>query len=188
MATHSHVLAWKIPGMGEPGRLPSMVSRRVGHDWSDLAAAAEKVKYTFITNHIWSPASCTHLQLLSAKSLQLGGPEAFSFFFYEAFPLLCLPFSLSKNASDAGLLPSRSKFSISGLCLFSSGCESCSVFAPPWNSPGQKTGVGSLSFLQGIFPTMDGTRVSCIAGKLFTNWAMREAGLQLFPQNLGKTK
>ena len=40
MATHSSVLAWRIPGTGEPGGLPSMGSRRVGHDWSDLAAAA----------------------------------------------------------------------------------------------------------------------------------------------------
>ena len=40
MATHSGVLAWRIPGMGEPGGLPSMGSSRVGHDWSDLAAAA----------------------------------------------------------------------------------------------------------------------------------------------------
>ena len=39
------VLAWRIPGTGEPGGLPSMGSHRVGHDWSDLAAAAaEKVK------------------------------------------------------------------------------------------------------------------------------------------------
>ena len=36
MATHSSVLAWRIPGMGEPGGLPSMGSHRVGHDWSDL--------------------------------------------------------------------------------------------------------------------------------------------------------
>ena len=40
MATHSSVLAWRIPGMGEPGGLPSMGSHRVGHDRSDLAAAA----------------------------------------------------------------------------------------------------------------------------------------------------
>ena len=39
MATHSSVLAWRIPGMGEPGGLPSMGWHRVGHDWSDLAAA-----------------------------------------------------------------------------------------------------------------------------------------------------
>ena len=40
MATHSSVLAWIIPGTGEPGGLPSVGSHRVGHDWSDLAAAA----------------------------------------------------------------------------------------------------------------------------------------------------
>ena len=40
MATHSSVLAWRIPGTREPGGLPSMGSHRVGHDWSDLAAAA----------------------------------------------------------------------------------------------------------------------------------------------------
>ena len=41
MATHSSVLAWRIPETGEPDGLPSMGSHRVGHDWSDLAAAAE---------------------------------------------------------------------------------------------------------------------------------------------------
>ena len=40
MATHSSVFAWRIPGMGEPGGLPSMGLHRVGHDWSDAAAAA----------------------------------------------------------------------------------------------------------------------------------------------------
>ena len=46
MATHSSVLAWRIPGTGEPGGLLSMGSHRVGHDWSDLAAAA-----AFIPQH-----------------------------------------------------------------------------------------------------------------------------------------
>ena len=39
MATHSSVLAWRIPGTEEPGGLPSMGLHRVEHDWSDLAAA-----------------------------------------------------------------------------------------------------------------------------------------------------
>ena len=42
MATHFSVLAWRIPGTGEPGGLPSMWLHRVGHDWSDLAAAAAR--------------------------------------------------------------------------------------------------------------------------------------------------
>ena len=40
MATHSSVLAWRVPGTGEPGGLLSMGLHRVGHNWSDLAAAA----------------------------------------------------------------------------------------------------------------------------------------------------
>ena len=39
MAIHSSILAWRIPGTGEPGGLPSVGSHKVGHDWSDLAAA-----------------------------------------------------------------------------------------------------------------------------------------------------
>ena len=45
MATHSSVLAWRIPGMGEPGRLLSMGSHRVRHDWSDLATAAAAAEF-----------------------------------------------------------------------------------------------------------------------------------------------
>ena len=44
METHSSILAWRIPGMGEPGGLPSMGSHKVGHNWSDLAAAEEEKK------------------------------------------------------------------------------------------------------------------------------------------------
>ena len=40
-----HVLAWRIPGMAEPGGLPSTGSHRVRHDWSDLAAAAAGTSY-----------------------------------------------------------------------------------------------------------------------------------------------
>ena len=43
VATHSSVLAWRIPGKGEPGGLPSTGSHRVRHDWSDLAAATAAV-------------------------------------------------------------------------------------------------------------------------------------------------
>ena len=63
MATHSSVLAWRIPGTGEPGGLPSMQSHRVGHDWSDLAAAAaaqtiqnlkeQKCGQESLENYLW---------------------------------------------------------------------------------------------------------------------------------------
>ena len=49
----------------------------------------------------------------------------------------------------------------------------------PWNSPGQNTGVGSLSLLQGIFPTQGLTQVSHIAGGFFTSWATSKSHLVL---------
>ena len=45
MATHSSVLDWRITGTGEPGGLLSMGSRRVRHDWSDLAAAGSHIYF-----------------------------------------------------------------------------------------------------------------------------------------------
>ena len=48
MATHTCVLAWRIPGMGEPGGLPSLGSHRVGHDWSNSAAATAAACYRII--------------------------------------------------------------------------------------------------------------------------------------------
>ena len=52
MATHPSVLAWRIPGTGEPGELPSMGSHRVGHDWSDLAAVCVKWYFTVILIYV----------------------------------------------------------------------------------------------------------------------------------------
>ena len=52
MATHSSVLAWRIPRTAEPGGLLSMGSHRVGHDWSGLAAAAAAVLSTILSKVI----------------------------------------------------------------------------------------------------------------------------------------
>ena len=56
MATHSSVLAWRIPGTGEPGGLPSVGSHRVRHDWRDLAAAAAE----YISTSCEMPGSMKH--------------------------------------------------------------------------------------------------------------------------------
>ena len=56
MATHSSVLAWRIPGTGEPGGLPSMGLRRVGQDWSDLAAAVAAAKSCLT---VFRPKDCS---------------------------------------------------------------------------------------------------------------------------------
>ena len=58
MATHSSVLAWRIPGMGEAGGLPPMGSHRVGHNWSDLAAALKKFHRQSLPSPFYSKASC----------------------------------------------------------------------------------------------------------------------------------
>ena len=52
MATHSSVLAFRIPGTGEPGGLPSVGSHRVGHDWSDLPAAAADKIWIWINSNV----------------------------------------------------------------------------------------------------------------------------------------
>ena len=51
MATHSSILAWRTPGTEEPGGLPSMGLHRVGHDWSDLAAAASPPSMFLLGNY-----------------------------------------------------------------------------------------------------------------------------------------
>ena len=66
-ATHSSVLAWRIPGTGEPGGLPSTGSHRVRHDWSDLAAAAaaaaELIHFcTFISGIVILQISIQHMK------------------------------------------------------------------------------------------------------------------------------
>ena len=59
MAPHSSVLAWRSPGTGEPGRLPSMGLHRVGHEWSNLAAACllEYGKFDKICSSEWMQRS-----------------------------------------------------------------------------------------------------------------------------------
>ena len=67
MATHSSVLAWRIPGTAEPGGLPSLGLHRVGHDWSDLAGAW----YSIHHRHTSLPTVC-YWELFGPES-QVGG-------------------------------------------------------------------------------------------------------------------
>ena len=86
MATHFSVLAWRIPGTGEPGGLPSMGSHRVGHDWSGLAAAGRFLLSCFLVMAFSfslkedSSISCkANLVLVSYFSLCISG-KLFVFF------------------------------------------------------------------------------------------------------------
>ena len=117
-----------------------------------------------------------------------------SFLFFDSLschlPILCsciLQLFPATHYFGLKLLPSFLRYPShlychSSLNVWTGESESCSVVSDslwphglysPWNSPGQNTGVGSLSLLQGIFPTQGTTQVSCIAGGFFTSWARR---------------
>ena len=68
VATHSSVLAWRIPGTVEPGGLLSMGSHRVGHNWSDLAAAGSPfLSYEILAEDRKEKAACVWFTLWSLK-------------------------------------------------------------------------------------------------------------------------
>ena len=69
MATHSSVIAWRIPERAEPGGPSSMGSHRVGHDWSDAAAAAAAGS-SVVKN---SPANAGDVGLIPGSGRSLGG-------------------------------------------------------------------------------------------------------------------
>ena len=78
MATHSSDLAWRIPGTEEPGGPLSMGSHRVGHNWSDLAAAYTYI-HTYIHTYIYIRTQCSQFVLSSpiySKSILLEGLSA----------------------------------------------------------------------------------------------------------------
>ena len=103
MATHSSVLAWRIPGMAEPGRLPSMGSHRVGHDRSDLAAAAMcKCSNSYTNSCILSICNFSHSSayvlfhhsLMNISLMTIGG-----------FPGGSVVKNLPPNVGAVGLIP-----------------------------------------------------------------------------------
>ena len=85
MATHSSVLAWRIPGMGEPGGLPSMGSHRVVHDWRDLALCHYLISLSLNSTYLYvslnSPPSWSPV-LKQFHHLKNHTTIVFIFFFY----------------------------------------------------------------------------------------------------------
>ena len=69
MATHSSVLAWRVPGTGKPGGLPSLGLHRVGHDWSDLAVLLLIQQSAFCLEclYIISERNCCQINVWSKK-------------------------------------------------------------------------------------------------------------------------
>ena len=100
MATHSSVLAWKIPGTGEPGGLPSMGSHRVGHDWSNLAAASVSLVWPVLSNSAsenenWSSHLGKHCNYLVKLKSPLFYDPTVSFLFIYHYDTVFSNFLLS---------------------------------------------------------------------------------------------
>ena len=110
MATHSTVLAWRIPGMAEPGGLPSMQSHRVGHDWSDLVAAAAAAETSWrLDGHTWlcsgNRHSGFHFPTTHLSWLHIGFCLLFVFPPYPFLPVFFLAYYSSPGHREPSLGP-----------------------------------------------------------------------------------
>ena len=87
MATHSIVPAWRVPGMEEPGGPPSMGSHRVGHDWSDLAAAAAAAASPTLRKLFFILSDATRCKVTKTESEAIPGSFASVHWMFQM--LLC---------------------------------------------------------------------------------------------------
>ena len=102
MATHSSVLAWRIPGMVEPGGLPSMGSHRVGHDWSNLAAAAARLVIVFLPR-----GKYLLISWLQSPSAVILDPKKIKSITVSIFPPIDLPWHDGTRCHDVSFLNSE---------------------------------------------------------------------------------
>ena len=190
MATHSSVLAWRIPGTGEPGGLPSMGSHRVR---SDLAAAAAG---DFL-NQRSQAILCGRLTSFRIKVRQPSSLWVSSIFSH------CLETDVPKSTlSPEAKIDTQvylciasgrqwktfkhSKGKTKCVCVCVCVCMQKKALVPqlcptlcdpknynlcPWNSLGKNPVVGRHFLLHGIFQPRNQTQVSCIVGRCFTVWA-----------------
>ena len=149
METHSSVLAWRIPGTGEPGGLPSMGLHRVGHDWSNLAAAAAAAAaYLWLIHaEVWQKTT----KFCKAIILQLKK----IFLIFHGFKGLkkegTTPQSATADATAYTLFPAAIRWTpVSPNSPASVGpphlCACASL--RPWDFLGKSTGVGCHCLLQ----------------------------------------
>ena len=117
MATHSSILAWRIPGIGEPGGLPSMRLHRVGHDRSDLAAAVfhcmyvPQLLYPFICR--WTARLLSCFNYCNSVAMNIGVHVSFSILVSSGY----MPRS-GIAGSYGGFIPSFGFFSLRFIFIF----------------------------------------------------------------------
>ena len=115
MATHSSTLAWKIPWTEEPGRLQSMGSWRVRHNWSKLAAAAAADQFSrSVMSDSLQPHGLQHARLPITNSRSLLKLLAVKLVMPFNYLILCHPFSSCLQSSPASGSFPMSQFSASG--------------------------------------------------------------------------
>ena len=133
MATHSSILAWRIPGTGEPGGLLSMGSHRVGHDWSDLAAvAAARNQKTWQSSIFLEPS----LEAMMHKSDRFWIMFCMALWERPYFFLVCLSTSLLHAPVTKDFPKEKSfPFSLPTQSLYSSLLHYCrnilTILSPP---------------------------------------------------------
>ena len=99
MATHSSVLAWRIPGTGEPGGLPSLGLHRVGHDRSNSAAAAE-ASFSLDYKH----CLLIHVQILETLTRRAKHPQHNR----PNVPHMCISFPQEKSMVPSSMFSHHS--------------------------------------------------------------------------------
>ena len=108
MAAHSSVLAWRIPGTGEPGGLPSMGLCRVGHDWSNLAALTPRTCSNSYPLSRWCHPTISS-SVIPLSCLQ-SFPASGSFLMSRLFTLVSnwsFSFYISPSSEYSGLITFR---------------------------------------------------------------------------------
>ena len=151
MATHSNTLAWKIPWTEEPGRLQSMGLQRVGHDWVTSLSL-----------------SLSHDSLSKSKGRPVLSDSLWPHGLYGPWKSPGQEYWSGYPFPSPGIFPTRRS---------NPGLLHC------WRILYQLSHKGSPRILEWVaYPFSSGsslarnqTRVSCFAGGLFTNWAVREA-------------
>ena len=141
--THSSTLAWRIPGTEEPGGLQSMGSLRVGHNWASSLSLVTFMHW----RRKWQPTPVS----LPGESQGWGSPLGCHLWGHTE-----LDTTEVTAAAAAQVINYMSKLSVSH-SVISNSLQPHGLlparFLCPWDSPGNNTGVGSHSFLQGIFLT-----------------------------------
>ena len=162
MAPHSSVLAWRIPGMAEPGGLPSMGSHRVGHDWHDLAAAVATAEESCSVPPSAHLSNSVYYQVPS--QMPKYSPTFFHGWGEEARGLNRVWVLEVKWSEVAQLCPT--------LC----DPMGCSLSGPSVHGIFQARVLEwiAISFSRGPSWSRNRNQVSRIAGRRFTIWATRE--------------